>query len=419
MRALRWISVLPIIFFLQLNTCGQVDPEPLEPGLLTVVVEDGQGVALGEASIFIDGAEQSRTAVFELEALVAYEVSVVLEGWTFIPESQSVTLNPGQERALTFTGTAETAELNVTAVDPFGEPVEGPVLWVNGVEQGNVPGTFTLGAGLELSLSLAWDRWSFEPAETTVVLQPGTAEEIVFRGRDLERVVLIEDFKNSDCYPGCVQAEEAIEQALASLDGMVVPIAWHLFWPNGRDSLYLYNVAANRERHMFYGQFYNLPPVYADGGVVATPTDPAEITASLEPRLVLDRKVSMKLSGAWNGPDWEFTLTGKVHEDPGPGPWRAYVVIYEDVVYWNGGHPDFHGTWHGPVRHIDGEDEPPLGQALDLTAGESFIVTSSFAPNFDFPNVPPVQENLRAIAFIQHDGSQEVLDAVLENTGGP
>ena len=414
MRVTRWLSVLPIVFFLQVNTCGQVNPEPLEPGQLTVEVVDGQEASLSAAAIFIDGVEQDSgpPADFELEALVSYEVSVYLEGWTFSPESRTVMLAPGQQHIETFTGTQEIAELTVQAVDLFGEPVEGPVLLVNGVEQDPaLPGVYTVGAGLELTLSLDFGRWAFEPAETTVVLSPDSEVELTFRGMDLERIILIEDFTNSSCI-GCPLADAAVWGAVESATGTAVPVAWHLYWPDNRDPFYLYNPIPIQMRHVDYGGFGPLPAIFVEGQAIATASDQAEILAAIEAGLAQDRRVAMKLAGAWDGGTWNLQLDGVVNEDPGAGPWRAYIIVYETEVEWTGGNLD---EWRHPFRHINGETGETLGEAVTLTAGEGFTVSASFTPDAG----QTIAENLRAIAFIQHDGSREILDAVLESTGGP
>ena len=100
-----------------------------------------------------------------------------------------------------------------------------------------------------------------------------------------ERMVVVEQFTNSGC-PYCADIKAFMEQILTvEYEGLIVPIAYHGWWPYSADAFYLFNTAGNEARFAYYGgsppwsTSYYVPSFRFDGKYIKDPSDVADTTA--------------------------------------------------------------------------------------------------------------------------------------------
>ncbi len=424
LRVNHWLTVLPFLFLLQISFCGQ---QEVDSALLTIEVKDDLGEPLTEAVVLLNGSvlDLPPPITLELDPWISHRIEVQeISGWVFLPGSHELTLRPGSEQTLVFEGSSLTGLLNVSTVDLWDGELTGAEILVDGSPQGlTTPAQITLPAGRDLELSVQLDGWSYDPGSIMVNLESGGEESVEFEGHRSTRVVLGEDFNNTNC-PGCPEAEEALWQAKGNASGDVFPLSWHLFWPALFDPFYQYNIEANKERWVFYGgyDFINLPAIFVDGEAVSDPQSSQEILDACEARLLGSPKLAMRVHSEREVDEVTVFVDGKVLADYGAGSWRIYYGLAEaDVEEEDGGNGQTH--FQNVVRHLNGVDgyvadhgeTPSIGEVFDVAVGEFFDFEITFTPDFGVVDA----NELLAFVFVQAEGSREVLDAAYETHGGP
>lgn len=393
----------------------------IPPGELLVEAKElGTGEPVEGALVYLDDELQAEPApqTLVVSSGEAHTLSVERLGWTFTPVDTSVILEPDAQETVTFWGeppASAPALLTVETADELGAPLPGAEILVNGVPQAETtPATLELPSELELTLSVALDGWDFTPADTSFVLMPEAEETLTFSGSELvlaQRVVLTEDFSNINC-TGCPQADSTMQWAVGQASGPVVSIAFHGNWPAPFDPFFLYNPNVHYQRVVDFYDFTALPQIGVDGEVMSDPFDGAEMLSTIETRLALEPRVQMALERTDDAGTITVSVSGDVLADPGAGPWRLYLVLYETEVHFEGGN-NGQTEFHHRVRHMN-LDGGVLGTPVELPLGGSFEGSAPFDPDYGIV----VAENLRAMAFIQHSDSKEILEAVVESDGG-
>ncbi|MDP6418833.1 MAG: DUF1223 domain-containing protein [Candidatus Krumholzibacteria bacterium] len=312
---------------------------------------------------------------------------------------------------------SDSAFLWLEARDEAGLSHEGASLRVAGnLQEGTIPLQLELPGGESYLFALEQDGFLFSPAETSLSLHAGSHDTLTFLAEELpeevQRLVIIEDFSNTDCST-CPQADEALWEAVEVISGEVLPLAFHVFWPQWGDPFYQYNPAMQNQRYQFYG-ISSAPNIRVDGAVVGDPFDSDAIRAAAEYRLLAEPSLSLQVESHSSESEITVSAEGEVLLDPGAGAWRLYLLLYETHVEYaaDNGQTEFLNS----VRHVNSESGA-LGIPISLNVGESFSALVVFTP--DFNEVNP--DSLRAAAFVQSSsGDQLILDAAMEdNSGGP
>jgi hypothetical protein len=420
---MRLFSWLPLFFLLQYSVCGQLDPVPIEPGSLTVEVEDAQGVAIADVAIVLGGVLQTATApaTFAIDPGLPITVAVSRPSYAFSPAQSSVTLSPGEADTLVFVGSADPGQLSVLAEGPGGAAIADVAILLDGVEQAQTaPATFAVVPGQPYLVSVAHPDWDFAPVDTSVTLSAGQLDTLRFRGSERQRrLVIVEDFTNISC-TGCPQADEAVWGAVADAAGDVLPLFYHVWWPSAGDPFFIYGVQNNPNLPMPQGlaqqrvSFYSVvlaPRVSVDGIKTSSDFDSEIILAAIEAGLAKTPVLDMTVGYA--GGASEVQVSGSVVGEPGPGPWRLYVIIYETEVELVQGGSNGQTLFRNTVRHANASGGT-MGVPVDLGLGGEFGTSFAFTPG-----AAAVLDNLRAVAFVQNSDTKVILDAAIVAPGGP
>ncbi len=420
---MRLFSWLPLFFLLQYSVCGQLDPAPIEPGSLTVEALDAAGAPIADVSINLSGTLQTQTApgTFAVDPGLPITVAVARANYAFNPAEQTVTLSPGEADTLVFVGSGDPGQLTVLAEGPGGLPIAGASVLIDGVEQAQAaPATIPLVPEHAYLVSVTHADWTFAPADTTVTLAAGQADTLRFRGSELQRrLVIVEDFTNINC-TGCPEADEAVFDAVALASGEVLPLFYHVWWPSAGDPFFIYALQNNPNLPMPQGLaqqrvgFYSVvlaPRVSVDGVKTSSDFDSAVILEAIEAGLAQDPALAMSVDYA--GGASEVHVSGSVVSEPGPGPWRLYVMIYETEVVLPQGGSNGQTVFRNTVRHANAASGT-MGVPVDLVLGGDFETTFAFTPG-----AAVVLDNLRAVAFVQNSDTKVILDAAIVAPGGP
>ena len=420
---MRLFSWLPLFFLLQYSVCGQLDPEPIEPGSLTVLAEDTEGTAIADVAIELGGVLQTETApaTFVIDPGLPVVVSVSRPAYAFTPAQGSVTLSPGEADTLVFVGSANPGQLSVLAEGPGGLVIPGVAVLLDGVQQAQpAPATFAVVPGRPYLVSVALAGWAFAPVDTSITLTAGQIDTLRFRGSELQRrVVIVEDFSNINCAT-CPEADDAVWEATEQASGSVIPLFYHVWWPAGGDPFYIYGVQNNPNLPMPQGlaqqrvSFYNVvlaPRVSVDGVKTNSDFDSGVILAAIEAGLAQAPALEMALSYAGGASDVE--VSGSVVGEPGPGPWRLYVMVFETEVVLAQGGSNGQTVFRNTVRHANASGGS-MGVPVQLVLGGDFGTSFAFTPG-----AAAVLGNLRAVAFVQNSDTKIILDAAIVAPGGP
>jgi len=420
---MRLFSWLPLFFLLQYSVCGQQDPVPLEPGSLTVAAEDAAGAPIAGVAIVLDGATQAETApaTFAIDPGLSTTVTVSRPSYAFSPAQASITLSPGEADTLVFVGSADPGQLSVLAEGPGGAAIADVAILLDGALQAQAaPATFAVVPGQPYLVSVAHADWIFAPLDTTVTLGAGAVDTLRFRGSELQRrLVIVEDFTNINC-TGCPEADEAVWGAVAGAAGEVLPLFYHVWWPSAGDPFYIYGVQNNPQLPMPQGlaqqrvSFYSVvlaPRVSVDGIKTSSDFDSGVILTAIEAGLAQSPVLAMTVGYA--GGASEVQVSGSVVGEPGPGPWRLYVMIYETEVELAQGGSNGQTVFRNTVRHANASGGS-MGVPVDLIPGGDFGTSFAFTPG-----AAAVLDHLRAVAFVQNSDTKVILDAAIAAPGGP
>lgn len=219
------------------------------------------------------------------------------------------------------------------------------------------------------------------------------------------RKVLVEEATNASCAP-CAAQNPSFQQWIFRNLERIVPVIYHAWWPGAKDPMYLYDTIMNQTRIKYYG--ISGVPSGRIGGKIAPSSgswyagavaDTAALSAELSQQPFYS-PITITLTMQHNNG------TGTVHVDVSSiarfSNKKLRIAICEENHYYaNAG--------------SNGEKEFPFvarrmlpdanGTNISLDVGES----KSF--DFDFAVDPSFADDLYAVAFIQDDNTQEVLQA--------
>ncbi len=216
------------------------------------------------------------------------------------------------------------------------------------------------------------------------------------------RTMLLETFTNTSCWP-CVANNEVVHQFMTAYGpALTVGIEYHMNWPGPTDPFYLLTPAEATARATYYG-LGALPANYADGATAAT-GDSGALRISANDRLLTDSPFTLTVQHTVAGGQVNVTVTVNAVGTPPTGSRTLQVALIETQVHYatppgSNGETDF----YNPMRRMMPDAN---GTPLVIAQGEQKIFNLS---------TPVVAEwntaNIRAVAWIQQDGTKEVVQA--------
>ncbi len=213
-----------------------------------------------------------------------------------------------------------------------------------------------------------------------------------------ERLVVGELITNTSCGP-CYGANLVLDQLAIDLEGSVILIRYHGWWPSSYDPFYRYNITENTARINYYGADY-APHFWIDGNI-----DGESNRYAWAGMLVNETNVpsilEMDITGNYN-PDaleGEFTVTIYAESDPSVSNLKLRIALIENGIRFQApnGLTQHDQTFRDMIPSTN-------GQSITISEGETVEHT------FDFATPDPLDpEYCMLVAFVQSDQNHEIL----------
>lgn len=392
------------------SSCGREAPY-YEPGTIEVT-STPEG-----ADIIFDGEDSGENTPFTFTELEAnrYEISVVLDGFFPDPVSTTVDLHPAEHVVRNFELSSEApTQLTVTS-NPLGAAI-----FLGGEDTGEVtPATISdLEAG-DVEVQLVKTGMYVAPASFTATLTAHENNELPADTFALrwKKTVMLEGFSNVEC-GGCPELADNLELFMHDegygLD-QAIYCKFSMSWPWSGDPFYQYNTGENTDRQNYYQTELSAGiPVLTLDGTKATGTGEngtpifSEIATMMETAILAEPGFLMDITADLSNSNipTEVTLTAMQDVDlTGHTLYIALVQSYflSDVAYQEVF--DFHWLFRDRVDNL-----PSLGA---LTSGQTLVFNETVVrSDWDL-------DTLYVLAFVQNDGTKEILQASITATTAP
>ncbi|MCX6155918.1 MAG: Omp28-related outer membrane protein [Candidatus Kapabacteria bacterium] len=224
------------------------------------------------------------------------------------------------------------------------------------------------------------------------------------------RTVIIEEATNASCGPCAAQNpifEEFLDQFKFS---QVIPLIYHPWWPGPNDPIWLNDTIMHRARTVYYHidttgvpccRVNGSSDVPSSGWYYGGPGDTTCLRGSVEKYLATTSPLNLTVTSVRKGAN--VTVSVKVSSDVAITNVFLRVAAVEGIHYYaNAG-----SNGEKYFRYLARKMLPDFnGTALTLAAKEEKIFTFNYSiPNEWYPEV------MYAVAFVQDDATQEVLQA--------
>jgi hypothetical protein len=213
------------------------------------------------------------------------------------------------------------------------------------------------------------------------------------------RTVLFEESTNYGC-PPCFTANPTIHQFLEDYSvSQVIPIKWHVWWPNASDPYYNHNPTPVQNRISYYG-INAAPDCVVDGTNGPIPGSYGSMQQYVENRLVISSPIAITAAGAVNGTNYDATITVNVEQVPAAGDYRLFIVFTEHHIHFPSpnGEQDHYDVFRKTTNNT--------GEAINLTSVGQQVFNRSFP-------IDPLYQTaqMQVVAWVQNFSTREVLNA--------
>ena len=183
------------------------------------------------------------------------------------------------------------------------------------------------------------------------------------------------------------------------LEGEVIFIRYHWYYPSTGDPYYRYNIPENMARASYYNNNYT-PHFWIDGHIDGESNRNAW-AGMLVAESAIQSILEMDITGNYN-PDaleGEFTVSVYAESDPSVSNLKLRIALIENEIRWqapNGGmlHDQ---TFRDMIPSTS-------GQSMTISEGE----TVEYTFDFETPN-PLNPDHCMLVAFVQSDQNREIL----------
>ena len=230
------------------------------------------------------------------------------------------------------------------------------------------------------------------------------------------RVVLVEEFTNTDCPPCATQ--NPVFDALLGYNrdlGKVSMIKYHAPWPGPTDPMYMYNTTDIADRLFYYGS-PGLPNATINGFLIPNDCatwfgapaclDQTDIDSAYAIPSIFQIQVSNSISGTLMSVSVTVTALTNVPLNS----LRLRTVVVEDTLIYGSppgtnGETDFYQPMRKMLPDANGTLLPTMTTNQTLTYNYSWTVAS-----------PAVLSQLRTVAFIQDDNTIKIHQSKMTNS---
>lgn len=219
-------------------------------------------------------------------------------------------------------------------------------------------------------------------------------------GAQAPRFVLFEHFTQASCGPCAAQNPGFQSTILTPNPNTVRHIAYHTSWP-GVDPMYNANPTEPTDRVNYYG-VTGVPHVEMNGNQ-KTGAPGAFTQADVDNQFAMGSPIKISVTEVDNGNNRDVTVNVLTVGTVPSGTWKLRVAVVEDPIQYttppgSNGETDFPNVFR---------------KMLPSTAGDAYTPASignTVTFNYNYNEDPSwVNANIKVIAFVQNDVTQEVL----------
>jgi len=218
----------------------------------------------------------------------------------------------------------------------------------------------------------------------------------------VRRIALIEEATNASC-PPCASNNPILQEFFESYYGGVISVRYHASWP-GTDPMYSLNTTDNTNRINYYG-ISGVPNYLMDGTNYGVPGNGEAMYNQMYERLALQSPVKIYVDATATVDSVYGTIAIKAFDDVTQSNLRLRIAVIERMIVY-GSPPGTNGETIFPdvMRKM-----VPDGNGTSIASisnGDSLTFYFSTPTNAQW-NV----DDLAVVAFLQSDGSKEVIQS--------
>jgi hypothetical protein len=231
-----------------------------------------------------------------------------------------------------------------------------------------------------------------------------------------QRLVLIEEFTQASCWP-CANANPAFNTLLDNNTSKAISIKYQVSWP-GVDPMNAQYAAPVSARVNYYA-VNSVPYAIMDGDAVSGPSYtgyPGNCTQSMiNAEYALPSPFTVNVSHTLNAAQDSIFITAAItatQNYTGVSFLRAHIVLIEKHIHFttapgSNGEQDFYNVCRRMYPHQAG-----TGLPLTWTSGDDSVINIKAA----IPSYIYDVDQLAVVAFVQDNGSKQVLQAAYSNS---
>ncbi|MBN2541863.1 Omp28-related outer membrane protein [bacterium] len=220
------------------------------------------------------------------------------------------------------------------------------------------------------------------------------------KGYCAHRIVLFEDFNNTDC-PVCATADPTLNTMRDTYTPMdITPIEYHTWWPDPADPFYSTNTTENTARVNYYS-VTGVPRVIEDGYYVPSATSLSQMVMGMYLRWLEDSPLRIEAHKTIVGSICSIFVTINVGRPVSSTPMLRIAILESDLYY----------SAPNGVTHFNYvlRDMVPNATGISLTLNtapdvQEFVRVATL-------NAGWAVGNINVIAFVQDDDTKEVVQS--------
>ncbi len=279
--------------------------------------------------------------------------------------------------------------------------VDGATIYLNNVNTGKVtPDTISAPVGTN-NIKLEKDGYFEVSQSVNVIAGVVNSVTVTMTAREIDKVVLLEDFSNESCGP-CVASNLFIESIKNYRYGSakLVAIKYATNFPGRNDPFYLANKAGSDSRISYYSVLFT-PTIKIDGSENPISTDSTSVISAVDKRLAIEPEMDVHVDATVNGSnlDVEVLVNFMSIEGFDTGNSVLQIVVTETDIPHNA--PNGEDMVYDVARVMLPNYDGTSLSGVSSEGEYKFTQSVAIDPAWNISNV-------HVVAFVQNNSTKEV-----------
>jgi hypothetical protein len=221
------------------------------------------------------------------------------------------------------------------------------------------------------------------------------------QSQSVRRTVLLEEGTNWSCGP-CATWNPTVEEWLAEKGDSVIHLCYHPHWPGADDPMYLNDIADNEDRVVTYYKIDGVPEVSVSGREPFFPPSVPNMQSRFDSVMAMPAPIAISITRSQSDVTVNVSVTIRAVGDLSPYQ-KLMLRVAAVERYVNGPGPNGEKKYANVMRAMMPNSG---GTAIALKKGDSATFNFSYDIDASYQ-----QEKMFEVAFVQNDGTHEVLQA--------